>query len=257
MKNVVFLTLVLTIAFLVGSGLCHDGVPEATSGFRQPMDNYTYSGYHYNEWSDISNCYHPGADYNGSGTSGDGDLGWDVLAVAKGLVVHIVDDGAFGLCVTIEHRYQGVTVYSQYAHLQSVLVSPDQTVQKGQHIAELGCSGSSCAGAHLHWEIREADHLQPHNAAYWYTVGFQSQSNISNWYEDPQEWCNNHPANSDIEQKFADVFQRNGGSSTVGNPAAEGIVSYGPYLRQNFSGGSFRDLDSNQDTGLQRPMSYH
>lgn len=195
MKSMVLV--VLALIFVSPSiSLGHSGVPEATTGFGQPMESYNYSGYHFNEWSGKSGCYHPGADYNWPGTSGDDDLGKDILAVAAGLVVDVFSDPDFGLCIGIEHYYQGVTVYSQYAHLGSSLVSEGQTVLKGQHIAELGNSGTGAGtnNAHLHWEIREADHPSPHMANYWNTQNFQSQSNINDWYEDPEAWCNNHPA---------------------------------------------------------------
>lgn len=182
--------LLLAIILPIASN-AHDGVPEATSGFQQPMNDYVANGYEFNEWSSISGCYHPGFDYNGAGTSQDQDLDWDILSVADGLVVDIRNDTSFGLCMVIEHNYNGTTVFSQYGHLNSTLVSVGNTVEKGDHIAEMGNSGTSAQYAHLHWEIREADHDNPHNGAYWNTSSFQSQATVENWYEDPQAWCNN------------------------------------------------------------------
>ncbi|MFA6473684.1 MAG: peptidoglycan DD-metalloendopeptidase family protein [Patescibacteria group bacterium] len=239
MKKLLFLVLAIMIAF-TSNVYSHDGVPEASTGFRQPLDNYNYSGYHYNEWSDVSGCYHPGSDYNGANTSGDGDLGKDVLAVANGKVVDIVTNASFGLCMTIEHRYYDTTVYSQYAHLQSTLVSEGGNVTKGQHIAELGNSGTSCGtnNAHLHWEIRKKENDDAHTADWWNTSSFQSRTNVKNGYEDATLWCSHHASYEDIQAKFDDVKQRNGGTSTVGSNT-NAIHWYGAYLRQDFSGGSY------------------
>ena len=161
-------------------------VPEAKSGFQRPMIN-DHSGYTFNEWAPLHDCYHPGWDYNGPG-GGDDDRGTDILAVADGLVVD-VNTTAWGNII-IEHLYKGITVYSQYGHLDSVLVSEGQIVSKGQHIGELGDRGTD--DAHLHWEIRESDHPDPRNAAYWNKSAFQSQATIENWYEDPQWWVDTH-----------------------------------------------------------------
>ncbi len=59
-------------------------------------------------------------------------------------------NGGYGNYVVIDHG-NGMVVY--YAHLASVSVSVGQTVDRGQTIGILGCSGYS-TGAHIHYEIR-------------------------------------------------------------------------------------------------------
>lgn len=59
-------------------------------------------------------------------------------------------NGGYGNYVVIDHG-NGMVVY--YAHLASVSVSVGQTVERGQTLGILGCTGRS-TGAHLHYEIR-------------------------------------------------------------------------------------------------------
>ncbi|WP_176658479.1 peptidoglycan DD-metalloendopeptidase family protein [Variovorax boronicumulans] len=114
----------------------------------------------------------------GSGSSGDEDLGWiwpasgsliagfdeaknkgydisgkagdPVLAAADGRVVYA---GAglrgYGNLIILKHNN---TYLTAYAHNQTLLVKEDQSVQKGQKIAEMGSSDAD--RVKLHFEIR-------------------------------------------------------------------------------------------------------
>ena len=114
----------------------------------------------------------------GSGASGDEDLGWiwpasgsliagfdeaknkgydisgkagdPVLAAADGRVVYA---GAglrgYGNLIILKHNN---TYLTAYAHNQTLLVKEDQSVQKGQKIAEMGSSDAD--RVKLHFEIR-------------------------------------------------------------------------------------------------------
>ena len=114
----------------------------------------------------------------GSGSSGDEDLGWiwpasgsliagfdeaknkgydisgkagdPVLAAADGRVVYA---GAglrgYGNLIILKHNN---TYLTAYAHNQTLLVKEDQSVQKGQKIAEMG--NSDADRVKLHFEIR-------------------------------------------------------------------------------------------------------
>ena len=88
---------------------------------------------------------HAGVDYGAnSGTA--------VYAATSGIVT-IAErgwNGGFGTNVLVNH---GSGMTTRYAHLQSFVVSPGQSVNKGQLIAYSGSTGRS-TGPHLHFEMR-------------------------------------------------------------------------------------------------------
>lgn len=97
---------------------------------------------------------HKGIDIAGSGIGGK-----PVLAAADGEVMRAEINGSltsgYGRYVVINHgKSNGVLYTTHYAHLKSYIVSPGQTVKKGQVIAYVGSTGSS-TGNHLHFEIRK------------------------------------------------------------------------------------------------------
>jgi lipoprotein NlpD len=79
-----------------------------------------------------------------------GQLGDPVLAAADGRVVYA---GAglrgYGNLVILKHNN---TYLTAYAHNQSLLVKEDQTVRRGQRIAEMG--NTDADRVKLHFEIR-------------------------------------------------------------------------------------------------------
>lgn len=169
-------------------------IPEATTGFRYPL-NGTFSnngGYQFLEWT--GTVYHPAEDLNqptvsgGCGTGCNSDMCLDVVAAANGKVVYVNTSTWGG--IVIQHLYQGQTWYSQYGHIRSANVSVNQNVTKGQKIAEIGRVGTDCA--HLHFEIREADHPDADQGDYWNGLG--NSANVQNWYEDPDSFIPSHPA---------------------------------------------------------------
>jgi lipoprotein NlpD len=79
-----------------------------------------------------------------------GKLGDAVLAAADGRVVYAGSGlRGYGNLVILKHND---TFLSAYAHNQTILVKEDQTVTKGQKIAEMGQSDSD--RVKLHFEIR-------------------------------------------------------------------------------------------------------
>jgi lipoprotein NlpD len=80
-----------------------------------------------------------------------GKAGDPVLASADGRVVYA---GAglrgYGNLIILKHNN---TYLTAYAHNQTLLVKEDQTVRKGQKIAEMGSSDSD--RVKLHFEIRK------------------------------------------------------------------------------------------------------
>ena len=78
-------------------------------------------------------------------------LGSAVLTSDSGFVVLVAnDDYGYGKHVMVNH---GNGFETLYAHLSTILVSPGQTVRKGQPIGLSGSTGRS-TGPHLHFEVR-------------------------------------------------------------------------------------------------------
>lgn len=90
--------------------------------------------------------------------------GTPVLAAADGKVVFAGDDklvtlawvpAYYGKVVVLEHHFSGLepTVYTLYAHQNSLKVKVGQFVQAGEQIGEVGSTGTAI-GSHLHFEVR-------------------------------------------------------------------------------------------------------
>lgn len=125
---------------------------------------------------------------------GESDLGAGVYAVADGAVVSAkAENGTWGNVILIEHRGVGGKdrLWSQYAHLGSILVQPGETVRQGQRIGTVGngaVSGQHGAtvSAHLHFELRKA----PIAAGHWPSGKGRLQTplvheEIRRYYRDP------------------------------------------------------------------------
>jgi murein DD-endopeptidase MepM/ murein hydrolase activator NlpD len=84
-----------------------------------------------------------------SGLDFAGVAGTRVLAVADGIVSHAGPDGGYGRLIEITHGNGYVT---RYAHNAKLLVTPGQTVKRGDAIALMGSTGRS-TGTHLHFEV--------------------------------------------------------------------------------------------------------
>lgn len=93
---------------------------------------------------------------NHSGDDYPASCGTSVYAVLDGTVVEAANDGEWhggmGNYVKIRH---GDGLYSVYMHSSNVIVSPGQTIKKGQEIMKVGTTGLS-TGCHLHISIRDS-----------------------------------------------------------------------------------------------------
>lgn len=76
-------------------------------------------------------------------------VGTPVSAPARGAVTFSGMDGAYGICIVIDHSNGIVT---RYAHLSKSLVSIGDYVQRGDVVGALGNTGRS-TGPHLHYEV--------------------------------------------------------------------------------------------------------
>jgi len=88
------------------------------------------------------NRFHRGVDFAGA-------PGTPVLAAADGTVVIADALNIRGNTIVIDH---GWGVYTLYAHQNTMLVNPGDTVTSGQSIGTIGSTGR-ITGPHLHWEV--------------------------------------------------------------------------------------------------------
>tara|TARA_B110000093_G_C12964371_1_gene408901 strand:- start:742 stop:1650 length:909 start_codon:yes stop_codon:yes gene_type:complete len=87
-------------------------------------------------------AWHAGMDFAGR-------HGSDVIAVANGVVTYAGRRDGYGMMVELNH---GNDVSTRYGHHDSLLVTPGQTVKRGDVIGYMGSSGRS-TGPHVHFEV--------------------------------------------------------------------------------------------------------
>ncbi len=76
-----------------------------------------------------------------------------VCASANGEVVEAGYSDSYGNYLLLQHSE---TVYTLYAHCESLLLKQGDNAKKGQEIATVGATGK-VTGPHLHFEIRDGD----------------------------------------------------------------------------------------------------
>ncbi|MCI5120669.1 MAG: hypothetical protein D3908_05665, partial [Candidatus Electrothrix sp. AUS4] len=256
--------------------------PEATTGFDYPLP-YNFSlngGATFGEWVGppyySSWLYHPGEDWNvpdDPGGNCDGDKELDVNAAANGKVVYVNSSSWGG--IVLQHNYKGETWYTQYGHVQNIVVGVGDAVYKGNKIAEIGDVGMEAGCAHLHFEVRESDHPNPTYGAYWSNTNFASIDNINDWYEDPDFFIAEHPeysntisveyfwrrddpiiaSNQNGENNFDAQFgiKNNSSSSAIIDDMAIAILKDGSYLFDCWLKGSSTTISAGDTypTGIQ------
>lgn len=113
-------------------------LPETFEGYTWPAQGTLTSGYGW-RWGRL----HQGIDIAGP-------IGTPIMAAAAGTVITADwNSGGYGKLIKLQHSDGSITLY---AHNNKILVSPGQTVQQNQQIAEMGNTGYS-TGSHLHFEI--------------------------------------------------------------------------------------------------------
>ena len=123
---------------------------------------WAVTGYDFMQWSNFSNSWHPGEDWNIPG-AGNGDFGEPVYSIGHGVVVYSGWNTAQGNIIQIEHTLaDGSQVWSQYSHLDKRLAATGETVWRRQQIGTVGRGPNNSFTAHLHFEIRKLN--MPSNA---------------------------------------------------------------------------------------------
>lgn len=154
---ILFLALFGGTAAAVTAAMCNESdydvegtdVTSFMCNMQDPLNgDYTVSSLY--GWRNFS------TDHMHSGIDLAGSTGTEVVAVQDGTVVETstghakLDGSGYGNYVLIKH---GDNFYTRYAHLNSVAVSKDDKVKRGQKIGARGDTGNSY-GAHLHFEIK-------------------------------------------------------------------------------------------------------
>jgi len=76
--------------------------------------------------------------------------GTAIMATADGVVSDVVEDGALGHVVTIDH---GNGIQTTYGHMEEASVEKGQRVTRGQSIGTMGSSGKRSTGPHVHYAV--------------------------------------------------------------------------------------------------------
>ena len=97
----------------------------------------------------VTSCYGPRWGTMHSGVDIAAPIGTPVFSPEDGVVVDAGPASGFGLAVYVQHGDGTITLYG---HINQFFVSPGQTVEAGQQIAEVGNRGQS-TGPHLHFEV--------------------------------------------------------------------------------------------------------
>ena len=77
-------------------------------------------------------------------------IGTPIVAPARGTVVSVGWQNAYGNCVVLNH---GNSITTRYAHMEKATVKEGQVVNRGELIGSVGNTGRS-TGPHLHYEVR-------------------------------------------------------------------------------------------------------
>lgn len=108
----------------------------------------------------------------------------EVRAIADGKVVHAnfaAGHSNYGKYIVIEHRWDGCSYYSLYAHLSAIAVELGQQVKRGERIATMGHTGNGIdqARAHLHLELNL---MLSRRFESWYDTYFKKEPNRNGIY---------------------------------------------------------------------------
>lgn len=123
--------------------------------------------------------FHEGIDIRCLHRDANGEPLDEVHAIATGKVVYtsaVAGYSNYGKYIVIEHRWDGSPYYSLYGHLSKIDVQTGQTVQRGEHIAVMGYTGTGInqPRAHVHLELNL---IISHRFQAWYDRFYKNEPN--------------------------------------------------------------------------------
>jgi murein DD-endopeptidase MepM/ murein hydrolase activator NlpD len=175
------------------------GKKDPQSSYSEFSGNRRFKGWHcsikFRQIHTENRWIHPGEDWNGNG-GGNTDFGQPVFATAKGVVIFAgTCPSPWGNVILIRHCFLNNnsidTVFSLYAHLDTILVRKNEVIPGRIPIGTIGDGPDTTMDAHLHFEIRK-------NSLKDYQVDFfpGNNSKDSTWiglhYESPSVFIKAH-----------------------------------------------------------------
>lgn len=134
-------------------------------------------------------AYHTGADLNWGEPYED--KGMPVYSCASGTVIFAAQLKVWGNVIIVKHdplkSPTGRVMYSRYGHIQSIMVSVGDRVERGQQIAEIGDAFATLV-PHLHFDLSPTSKLET-NPADW---PGKDANRVFRDYVDPLEFINNN-----------------------------------------------------------------
>lgn len=157
--------------------------------------NVLDGGYDFLDQTDGGATFHPGVDLN-AGWGGDADRGALISNMDAGVVRHITYwDGrqaGFGTHLWVEHDDGH---WAHHAHLEAILTTLDQRVERGDLLARCGKSGWQ-AWAHDHFEVTRS---RPQSFTQW-PRGW-SRDQVEAEYRNPHDWLLEKEAEANAPQE--------------------------------------------------------
>lgn len=128
----------------------------SSTGFMRPTSGSITQGYG-NASGKYGYTFHNGIDFGAP-------TGTPVKAAAAGKVIKSSYQGAYGNHVMVEHKVNGISYTTVYAHLSKRSVFVGQSIPKGANIGAVGSTGNS-SGSHLHFEIHRGNYVYSGSSA--------------------------------------------------------------------------------------------
>ena len=150
--------------------------------------------------------YHTGADLNLNHPHWDANAHSQVCAIGDGTVTfaQLFSPHEWGNIIVIDHgTVDGRPLFSRYAHVENISVSPNQSVSTGEPIAAVG-NGEGLFPYHLHFDISLTAVLRS-KPEHW--PGF-SRALVHEHYVNPQEWLQVHATDgtTNLNKLIAQVY---------------------------------------------------